>query len=213
MDRPATETETRDAAALAERQEGMLLALSQLYASMHVIDLEGRTCTAVKPDERIVGRCDDGQSLQGAVNVILESLPSPRDVRAMSAFVDLSTLARRLQGVAVVTEVFQTGQHGWCKAMFVRMDDADPVRSVLYAVENIDGQMARLEEQRKLEEENRELHRRRQGALRVEGAQERRDGSAVPASRPAVEWASRKRFGKTIGRLQWTLKESPAETR
>ena len=157
MDKTDNEAVNQDWHALAACQGGMLTAVSGLYVSMYVLDLEERSCVAVKPDDRVVNQEAEHLLRQEDLHAILDSVSSPEAEHAMRAFLELETLPERLRDRRSVSEVLHAGGFGWCKAALVRMDGDEPARSVLYVVENVDKQMGRLEEQRDLAERNREL--------------------------------------------------------
>ena len=135
--------------------EGMS-ALSGIYVSMHLINLEDYTFTTLKTNEFIEkyrGRTDGMFSQTQLLNV-MNNLALPSYTAAVKDFCDLETLKDRLKGKKVVSLEFKGQVHGWCRARFipVTVDSNGYPLTVIYAVEPINEQKEREETLRRLSE-------------------------------------------------------------
>ncbi len=136
--------------------EEVLLAATEMYAFMCMLNFDEQSCVILKAVDRIPGWPNARVSLQRGLTVVMGRLASPESLRTIRQFVTLSTLPERLTEKKVVSELFYTRAFGWCKASFVRMGDG-PLNRVLFIVEDVNEQAGRFERQRELLRENREL--------------------------------------------------------
>ena len=130
-------------------------ATTELYISMYVLDLVDGTAIPVKTNQFIDKFMEKCESLQESLTNIMANLAATESVEIIRDFTILSTLPERLKEANVISEIFRGKIHGWCKAIFVRVGDDAPLRRVLYLVENVNEQVSRIEEQKKLLENSR----------------------------------------------------------
>ena len=130
-------------------------AATELYISMHVLDLEDKTAFPIKTNEFIDKFMKSSNSLQESFTNIMVNLACPESVETIRNFTILSTLPERLKDTNVISEIFHGKIHGWSKAIFVRIGNEKPLRRVLYLVENVNAQMTKLEQEKELLEQNR----------------------------------------------------------
>ena len=130
-------------------------AATELYISMHVLDIEDQTVFPVKSNEFIDKFMKSSNSLQESFTNIMINLACPESVETIKNFTTLSTLPERMKNANVISEIFHGKIHGWSKAMFVRIGKEKPLRRVLYLVENVNAQMTKLEQEKELLEQNR----------------------------------------------------------
>ena len=130
-------------------------AATELYISMHVLDLEDQTAFPIKSNEFIDKFMKSSNSLQESFTNIMVNLACPESVETIKNFTTLSTLPERMKNANVISEIFHGKIHGWSKAMFVRIGKEKPLRRVLYLVENVNAQMTKLEQEKELLEQNR----------------------------------------------------------
>ena len=130
-------------------------AATELYISMHVLDLEDQTAFPIKSNEFIDKFMKCGGTLQESLTNIMVNLACPESVETIKNFTILSTLPERMKNANVISEIFHGKIHGWSKAIFVRIGDEKPLRRVLYLVENVNAQMTKLEQEKELLEQNR----------------------------------------------------------
>jgi hypothetical protein len=139
----------------AEFFTAITYATTELYISMHVLDLEDKTAFPIKTNEFIDKFMKCGNTLQESLTNIMENLACPESVETIKNFTILSTLQERLKDTNVISEIFHGKIHGWSKAIFVRIGNEKPLRRVLYLVENVNAQMTKLEQEKELLEQNR----------------------------------------------------------
>ena len=139
----------------AEFFTAITYATTELYISMHVLDLENNTAFPIKTNEFIDKFMKCGSTLQDSITNIMVNLACPESVSTIKNFTILSTLSERMKNANVISEIFHGKIHGWSKAMFVRVGDDKPLRRVLYVVENVNAQMTKLEQEKELLEQNR----------------------------------------------------------
>ena len=130
-------------------------ATTELYISMHVLDLADKTAFPIKTNEFIDKFMKNADTLQESITHIMENLACPESVETIKNFTILSTLPERLKNTNVISEIFHGKIHGWSKAIFVRIGDEMPLRRVLFLVENVNAQMTKLEQEKELLEQNR----------------------------------------------------------
>ena len=139
----------------AEFFTAITYAATELYISMHVLDLENQTAFPIKTNQFIDKFMKCGTTLQESLTNIMVNLACPESVETIKNFTILSTLPERLKNTNVISEIFHGKIHGWSKAIFVRIGDEKPLRRVLYIVENVNAQMTKLEQEKELLEQNR----------------------------------------------------------
>lgn len=139
----------------AEFFAAITCAATELYISMHVLDLEDKTVYPIKSNEFIDKFMKSSNSLQESFTNIMVNLACPESVETIKNFTTLSTLPERMKNANVISEIFHGKIHGWSKAMFVRIGKEKPLRRVLYLVENVNAQMTKLEQEKELLEQNR----------------------------------------------------------
>ena len=139
----------------AEFFTAITYATTELYISMHVLDLENKTAYPIKTNEFIDKFMKNADTLQESITNIMVNLACPESVETIKNFTILSTLPERLKNTNVISEIFHGKIHGWSKAIFVRIGDEKPLRRVLYLVENVNAQMTKLEQEKVLLEQNR----------------------------------------------------------
>ena len=139
----------------AEYYAAITHAATELYISMHVLDLEDQTAFPIKTNEFIDKFMKSSTPLQECFTNILVNLACPESVETIKNFTILSTLPERMMNANVISEIFHGKIHGWSKAIFVRIGDEKPLRQVLFLVENVNAQMTKLEQEKELLEQNR----------------------------------------------------------
>ena len=139
----------------AEFFTAITYAATELYISMHVLDLENQTAFPIKTNQFIDKFMKCGTTLQESLTNIMVNLACPESVETIKNFTTLSTLSERMKNTNVISEIFHGKIHGWSKAIFVRIGEEKPLRRVLYLVENVNEQMTKLEQEKELLEQNR----------------------------------------------------------
>ena len=139
----------------AEYFAAITRATTELYVSMFVLDIVDNVAYPIKTNQFINKFMEEGNSLQESVTNIMVNLATAESVESIRNFTILSTLPERMKDANLIFELFHGKINGWCKAIFVRIGNEGPLRRVLYLVENVNEQVTRFEEQKRLFEEHR----------------------------------------------------------
>ncbi len=133
-------------------EKDFLEALSEIYISIFVIDLEKDELHPIKSNPIIDQLIGIPGTLQEKMDNVMRKISISDHVEMILDFTCLSTLPQRIQGKNVLTEVFEGRVNGWCKARFLRVgaDVEKPARYVLYVVECIDEEKKKENKLRKL---------------------------------------------------------------
>lgn len=117
-----------------------LTALSEIYISLHIFDLQEDTLYPIKTNQHIEMWSADFEGSQDKLRNVMNNITMEEHLELITEFTDLSTLEERMKGHKVISTVFKGKVNGWCKARFIAVDDDvnNRLRYVLYAVECID---------------------------------------------------------------------------
>lgn len=130
--------------------------LAAIYVSMHLFNLKDNTLEALKTTpaiEKLRGR-KDGIDANEQMKNVMTGMVLPQYMDAVLAFMDLSTLATRLDGRKTITIEYEDRFNGWCCARFIvaTADATGNPTEVIFAVEPIGAQKKREEQLRYLSE-------------------------------------------------------------
>lgn len=127
--------------ALAEAQyiNGILKSMSEIYYSMHLIDLELDTVKAYNSQYQVKQIVNH---TVGAKKMMKEVIAFSTDTKYQEAaleFTDLSTVADRMQNKKVISEEFLGNRLGWYRAQFIEIesDDNNKPTKVVFTTQNI----------------------------------------------------------------------------
>ena len=134
----------------AEYFAAITRAATVLYVSMHVLDLVDKTAFPIKTNQFIDKFMEECETVQESITNIMVNLADAESVDTIRNFTILSTLPERMKNANVISEIFHGKIHGWCKAIFVRIGDDDALRRVLFLVENVNEQVSKIEEQKRI---------------------------------------------------------------
>lgn len=134
----------------AEYFAAITRAATVLYVSMHVLDLVDKTAFPIKTNQFIDKFMEECETVQESITNIMVNLADAESVDTIRNFTILSTLPERMKNANVISEIFQGKIHGWCKAIFVRIGDDAALRRVLFLVENVNEQVSKIEEQKRI---------------------------------------------------------------
>ncbi len=134
-----------------------LEAMSELYISMHVIDLKEQTYQTIKTNEHINRWAEGQETAQSALRAVMTNLATRESRRGILSFTNLSTLPDRMKGKKYISTVFRGKVNGWCNVRFIRLTEEEPLRYVMYVVENVDEQTRTFEEAKRSLEESAKL--------------------------------------------------------
>lgn len=121
-------------------------ALSGIYHTLHIIDLARDIIVEYNEDE-YVSQNITAIDPQGKLNESMKLVCINEHLDNALDFVNLNTLAERLNGKKTITSEFISAYKGWIRARFITVDsDADGVPTrVIYATEIIDEEKRREE--------------------------------------------------------------------
>lgn len=122
----------------AKLNEYTLAGLSEVYISLHILDLAENTLFPIKTNKFIEMWSEGFDSIPEKMRNVMSKITSEEHQELILEFTDLSTLEKRMEGKTVISAVFHGNVNGWCRARFIRVTDDDELRYVLYAVECID---------------------------------------------------------------------------
>lgn len=134
----------------AEYFAAITRAATVLYVSMHVLDLVDKTAFPIKTNQFIDKFMEECETVQESITNIMVNLADAESVDTIRNFTILSTLPERMKNANVISEIFHGKIHGWCKAIFVRIGDDAALRRVLFLVENVNEQVSKIEEQKRI---------------------------------------------------------------
>lgn len=118
--------------------EYTLAGLSEVYISLHILDLAENTLFPIKTNKFIEMWSEGFDSITEKMRNVMSKITSEEHQELILEFTDLTTLEERMKGKKVISAVFHGNVNGWCRARFIRVTDDDKLRYVLYAVECID---------------------------------------------------------------------------
>ena len=124
---------------------GILSAMSSMFISIFIFDLDTNNSVAYKSNEHIDNWTKGIDGAQEQTFNVMKNIAKSEHVDAILAFTDFSTLRERLKGKLYITEVFEGKFNGWCRARFAVMNtnDKGEIKQVIYTVECIDEEKKR----------------------------------------------------------------------
>ena len=126
----------------AEKLGTQLKAVSDIYLTMHAIDLVNDTFTEIQNHHRavavIIGK--HGNNCHRVIKLIMENFSAPESRNEIVAFVDFDTLNERMKNRNTITMEYMNESHKWRSARFIvaeRLADGR-IRRAIYLTEDID---------------------------------------------------------------------------
>ena len=121
-------------------EKNTLRALSEIYISLHIFDLQENKIHTIKSNKHIDKWSEGIADCQEKIYSVMEKITSEEYQDSAHEFVTFSTLDERLKNTNYISMIFQGKVNGWCKARFIVAErkENQPLRYVLYAVECID---------------------------------------------------------------------------
>lgn len=120
------------------RDQYILSGLCEIYISLHIFDLQEDELYPLKSNAFIEKWSEGIDGSQNMLINVMENITKEEHLDLIREFIDFSTLEERMKGKKYISEVFYGKVNGWCKARFIRTDNNEKLRYVLYAVECID---------------------------------------------------------------------------
>lgn len=122
-------------------------ALSEIYLSMHLIDIKTGKYQTVKTAKHVEDQCEgiDLENFSKRIHTSMKYFCTEQYMSSVLEFVDISTLNERLMETNTVVHEFIGTVSGWCRERFIKVDSDDKGRPwhVLYCIEVIDEQKRR----------------------------------------------------------------------
>lgn len=118
-----------------------LATYSNLYISMHLIDLQEQTISELSRDSDYklfsINKYDTFNTQ--IINAVIE-MTAHESLNKMLHFADLSTISERLKEHNVINCEFLSKNYGWCKAYFIatEFDENQKISQIIFAIELID---------------------------------------------------------------------------
>lgn len=122
-------------------------ALSEIYLSMHLIDIKTGKYQPVKTAKHVEDECEgiDPDNFSKRIHTSMKYFCTEQYISSVLEFVDISTLGERLMKTNTIVHEFIGTVSGWCRERFIKVDSDEKGRPwhVLYCVEVIDEQKRR----------------------------------------------------------------------
>lgn len=118
----------------------VLYALSEVYISVHIFDLNNNSYEAIKSNRFIDMWEAEYEGAQEKFNNVVRNITAPEYLDKMLEFARFDTLNDRLGDKSSISAVFEGKFNGLCRAMYIDVD-RNPDMSlhhVIYVVECID---------------------------------------------------------------------------
>lgn len=113
--------------------------LSDIFVSVHILDLEEQKIIPIKSNQYIDAWTSIDGTLQDKMDNVMSNITAYGYIGLVKAFTNLKTLKSRLEGKNDISIVFEGRINGYCKARLFKMNkNEDDFRYVLYTVESID---------------------------------------------------------------------------
>ena len=143
----------------AERLNVQLSSVSDIYLSMHDIDLRNGCFSRIKVKDPDVEKMIEANTstAQETLYSVMDALTAEMSRADMKQFLDLDTLDERLNGSNTITVEYLKTSNIWCRARFIvsERDPAGKISHVLFMVEKIDEEKRRRDKLQYLSETDR----------------------------------------------------------
>jgi diguanylate cyclase (GGDEF)-like protein len=131
-----------------DAQMKILVSMSEIYESMHLIDLENNTVVEYNDFDEVRKTVNDINGADSMLRQVISLTTEQEYCEAALAFTDIHTLADRMRGRKIISEEFVSKATGWYRASFITIkenDEGQPTE-VVYVTQNIDNQKKKEEE-------------------------------------------------------------------
>ena len=120
--------------------DAILNALASIYTGAFLINLKSDCYTWVKATRAIVEMLEGTASAQQAINLAICKTVFTDEIDEMLAFVNLSTLPRRMKNQKVLDTEYKGTLSGWVRGNFIEVerDENGALSKVLYAYQIVD---------------------------------------------------------------------------
>lgn len=133
-----------------QKQYNLLSSISEVYTTMHIVDLEKNTVIELKSSDRIKELVNVKEnSIDEMIPLIKKSVVHSDREKAME-FMDLKTLSERMKGKKSMISEFRGVKYGWFTAQFIAVDydKNENLSTVVFTTQNINAM--KMEQERLL---------------------------------------------------------------
>jgi diguanylate cyclase (GGDEF)-like protein len=122
--------------------------MSDIYNSMHVIDLEANTLKEYNVREELSKVADDSKGADETLKQLMTMATEEKYCREALEFTDIHTLADRMQNKKIISGEFMSKVIGWYRGSFITIetDEEGHPTKVIYVTQNIDKEKRKEEE-------------------------------------------------------------------
>jgi diguanylate cyclase (GGDEF)-like protein len=129
-------------------QMAVLVSMSDIYNSMHLIDLEKNTVVEYNVREELSKAVDHTYGADEMMEQIMSMITDEENLAETLNFTDVHTLADRMKNKKIISQELVSNAIGWYRASFISIDtdkDGYPTK-VIYVTQNIDKMKKKEEE-------------------------------------------------------------------
>ncbi|MBQ5560410.1 MAG: GGDEF domain-containing protein [Lachnospiraceae bacterium] len=132
---------------MSDENYKVLLALTNLYHSAHMIDLEKNTVHEYNAARHIKEITEGETDAVYMMNQVMKQTVNEKYLEEVLKFCDLTTIAERMDGKNSLEAEFVGVHIGWFRARFVRVEENENKRmtKTLFTTEEIDSEKRRIE--------------------------------------------------------------------
>ena len=121
-------------------QLNILISMSDIYYSMHLIDLQRNTAKEYRARNEVGDIADHEDGADEMMVQVMNSVTTPECREETLKFCDIHTIAERMKGESIVSGEFVGKRIGWFEASFIRIeaDADDKPTKVMFVTRSID---------------------------------------------------------------------------
>jgi diguanylate cyclase (GGDEF)-like protein len=126
----------------------ILTSISDIYNTMHLIDLEKNTFTVYNSRAELTEVINHNDRANDAMKELMEMTTDENYLEAAYEFTDIQTLAHRMQNKKIISKELISKVVGWYRGSFIaiKTDEAGCPTKVIYVTQNIDKEKKKEEE-------------------------------------------------------------------
>jgi diguanylate cyclase (GGDEF)-like protein len=131
-----------------EAQMAILVSMSDIYNSMHLINLENNTLTEYSARDEVSEVVNNSCGADEAMHNFTELTINEEYYKEALEFTDVHTLAERMRNKKIISKEFLSQSIGWYRASFITIntnEEGCPTK-VIYVTQNIDKEKKKEEE-------------------------------------------------------------------
>jgi diguanylate cyclase (GGDEF)-like protein len=126
----------------------ILTSMSDIYNTMHLIDLEKNILTEYSARDEITEVVKHNEGADRIMKELMELTTEENYLDAAQEFTDLRTVAGRMQNKKIISKEFMSKAIGWYRGSFITInkDEAGYPTKLIYVTQNIDKEKKKEEE-------------------------------------------------------------------